>query len=71
MSATAPATITPPGSIDQQSFLLKRAQPALSGLMDRPPSTLAPIFAVMLATRRPLTRNIGAGGLVSVRRILG
>jgi erythrin-vacuolar iron transport family protein len=56
MSATtAPATITPPGSIDQQSFLLKRVQPALSGLMDGSPSTLAPIFAVMLATRRPLT----------------
>ena len=56
MSATtAPATITPPGSIDQQSFLLKRVQPALSGLMDGSPSTLAPIFAVMLATRRRLT----------------
>jgi VIT1/CCC1 family predicted Fe2+/Mn2+ transporter len=38
-----------------QSFLLQRAQPALSGLMDGSLSTLAPIFAVVLATHRPLT----------------
>jgi erythrin-vacuolar iron transport family protein len=56
MSATAaPATVPPPGSIDGQSFLLKRVQPALSGLMDGSLSTLAPIFAVALATHRPLT----------------
>jgi hypothetical protein len=36
-------------------FLLQRAQPALSGLMDGSLSTLAPIFAVVLATHRPLT----------------
>jgi VIT1/CCC1 family predicted Fe2+/Mn2+ transporter len=45
MSATA---------IDR-SFLLQRAQPALSGLMDGSLSTLAPIFAVVLATHEPIT----------------
>src|SRR5919202_6597676 len=38
-----------------QSFLLQRVQPALSGLMDGSLSTLAPIFAVVLATHKPLT----------------
>jgi VIT1/CCC1 family predicted Fe2+/Mn2+ transporter len=38
-----------------QSFLLRRVQPALSGLMDGSLSTLAPIFAVVLATHHPLT----------------
>src|ERR1700680_1990594 len=41
--------------LHSRSFLLQRAQPALSGLMDGSPSTLAPIFAVVLATHRPLT----------------
>ena len=40
---------------DNRSFLLQRVQPALSGLMDGSLSTLAPIFAVVLATHRPLT----------------
>jgi VIT1/CCC1 family predicted Fe2+/Mn2+ transporter len=44
-----------PAAPDNQSFLLKRVQPALSGLMDGSLSTLAPIFAVMLATHHPLT----------------
>jgi VIT1/CCC1 family predicted Fe2+/Mn2+ transporter len=44
-----------PATDDSQSFLLKRVQPALSGLMDGSLSTLAPIFAVMLATHHPLT----------------
>ena len=39
----------------ERSFLLQRAQPALSGLMDGSLSTLAPIFAVVLATHEPLT----------------
>ena len=39
----------------EQSFLLQRVQPALSGLMDGSLSTLAPIFAVVLATHEPLT----------------
>jgi VIT1/CCC1 family predicted Fe2+/Mn2+ transporter len=38
-----------------QSFLLQRVQPALSGLMDGSLSTLAPIFAIVLATHRPIT----------------
>jgi VIT1/CCC1 family predicted Fe2+/Mn2+ transporter len=45
----------PPATTGNQSFLLKRVQPALSGLMDGSLSTLAPIFAVMLATHHPLT----------------
>ena len=36
--------------VHSQAFLLQRAQPALSGLMDGSLSTLAPIFAVVLAT---------------------
>jgi len=39
----------------ERSFLLQRVQPALSGLMDGSLSTLAPIFAVVLATHRPIT----------------
>ncbi|MDB6002958.1 MAG: protein of unknown function transrane [Rhizobacter sp.] len=53
---------------DEQSFLLQRVQPALAGLMDGSLSTLAPIFAVALATRQPhyaflagLATAIGAG----------
>ena len=38
-----------------QAFLLQQVQPALSGLMDGSLSTLAPIFAVLLATHHPLT----------------
>jgi hypothetical protein len=44
-----------PEAGEAQSFLLTRVQPALSGLMDGSLSTLAPIFAVALATHRPLT----------------
>ena len=40
---------------DQQTFLLQRVQPAMTGLIDGSLSTLAPIFAVVLATHRPLT----------------
>jgi VIT1/CCC1 family predicted Fe2+/Mn2+ transporter len=49
-------------------FLLQRAQPGLSGLIDGSLSSLAPIFAVALATRDPhyafvagLATAIGAG----------
>src|SRR5437588_10967510 len=38
-----------------RAFLLQRVQPALSGLMDGSLSTLAPIFAVALATHQPRT----------------
>jgi VIT1/CCC1 family predicted Fe2+/Mn2+ transporter len=44
-----------PVSTESRSFLLERVQPALSGLMDGSLSTLAPIFAVVLATHHPLT----------------
>lgn len=53
---------------DQRSFLLKRAQPAMTGLIDGSLSTLAPIFAVAFATHQPhgaflagLATAIGAG----------
>lgn len=39
----------------ERSFLLQRVQPGLSGLMDGSLSTLAPIFAVVLATHEPIT----------------
>src|SRR5215831_17438250 len=52
----------------ERSFLLQRVQPALTGLIDGSLSTLAPIFAVALATHRPvyaffagLATAIGAG----------
>ncbi len=54
MTTTTHAVVAPV-PIDDQSFLLKRVQPALSGLMDGSLSTLAPIFAVVLATHHPLT----------------
>jgi erythrin-vacuolar iron transport family protein len=51
-----------------RSFLLQRAQPALTGLIDGSLSTLAPIFAVALATHQPryaflagVATAIGAG----------
>src|SRR3989440_7261813 len=50
------------------TFLLQRVQPAMVGLIDGSLSTLAPIFAVALATHRPhyaffagLATAIGAG----------
>ena len=61
-----PRTAPPPP--DDRSFLLQRVQPALTGLIDGSLSTLAPIFAVVLATHRPhyaffagLATAIGAG----------
>ena len=56
------------GQCDQRSFLLQRAQPAMTGLIDGSLSTLAPIFAVALATHEPhdafltgLATAVGAG----------
>jgi hypothetical protein len=43
-------------------FLLQRVQPAMAGLMDGSLSTLAPIFAVALATQQPHSAAIGAAG---------
>ena len=52
----------------RQPVLLQRVQPAMTGLIDGSLSTLAPIFAVALATHRPhvaffagLATAIGAG----------
>jgi len=52
----------------EKSFLLQRVQPAMTGLIDGSLSTLAPIFAVALATHEPryaflagLATAIGAG----------
>ena len=38
---------------DEHAFLLQRVQPAMVGLIDGSLSTLAPIFAVVLATHTP------------------
>jgi hypothetical protein len=52
----------------QSTFLLQRAQPAMTGLIDGSLSTLAPIFAVAFATHQPhdaflagMATAIGAG----------
>ena len=56
------------GRRTDQSFLLRRAQPAMTGLIDGSLSTLAPVFAVALATHESryaffagLATAIGAG----------
>ena len=56
------------GPRDRRSFLLQRAQPAMTGLIDGSLSTLAPVFAVAFATHQPryaflagLATAIGAG----------
>jgi VIT1/CCC1 family predicted Fe2+/Mn2+ transporter len=66
MTATRTASSASP--TDHRSFLLQRAQPALSGLIDGSLSSLAPIFSVALATHTPryafyagLATAIGAG----------
>jgi erythrin-vacuolar iron transport family protein len=60
----AEAPITP----QHQDFLLQRVQPAMVGLIDGSLSTLAPIFAVAVASHKPfyafvagLATSIGAG----------
>lgn len=52
----------------KRRFVLQKVQPALLGLMDGSVSTLAPLFATALATRRPMTAffvglaaSVGAG----------
>jgi VIT1/CCC1 family predicted Fe2+/Mn2+ transporter len=64
MASAAP----PSSSTSSATFLLQRVQPALTGLIDGSLSTLAPIFAIALATRQPhyaflagLATAIGAG----------
>jgi VIT1/CCC1 family predicted Fe2+/Mn2+ transporter len=65
---SAPTLLSPPEHEIKRSFLLKRAQPAMNGLIDGSLSTLAPIFAVAFATHQPhyaffagLATAIGAG----------
>src|SRR5258707_4872821 len=65
---SAAATPPPARSESSKSFLLQRVQPAMTGLIDGSLSTLAPIFAVALATHEPsyaffagLATAIGAG----------
>jgi erythrin-vacuolar iron transport family protein len=65
---SAAATAAGSSSDSAKSFLLQRVQPAMTGLIDGSLSTLAPIFAVALATHRPkyaffagLATAIGAG----------
>src|SRR5438477_10455233 len=65
---SAATTIAPAEADSAKSFLLQRAQPAMTGLIDGSLSTLAPIFAVALATHQPhyaffagLATAIGAG----------
>ena len=41
------------GSVSRREFVLQRVQPALIGLIDWSMSTLAPIFAVAIATHVP------------------
>jgi VIT1/CCC1 family predicted Fe2+/Mn2+ transporter len=55
-------------AVSNQSYLLQRVQPAMTGLIDGSLSTLAPIFSVAIATHRPhtafiagLATAIGAG----------
>jgi hypothetical protein len=52
----------------RRRFVLQKVQPALLGLMDGAVSTLAPLFATALATRKPMTAffvglaaSVGAG----------
>jgi erythrin-vacuolar iron transport family protein len=66
MTVTAGVADTVPAH--DRSFLLQRVQPAMTGLIDGSLSTLAPIFAVALATHQPhyaffagLATAIGAG----------
>ena len=68
MSTTAATADAGSGTTQTTSFLLQRVQPAMSGLIDGSLSTLAPIFAVALATHTPryaffagLATAIGAG----------
>jgi VIT1/CCC1 family predicted Fe2+/Mn2+ transporter len=67
-SATSLAGKQHHGRLDRRWFLLQRAQPAMTGLIDGSLSTLAPIFAVAFATHQPhdafvagLATAIGAG----------
>lgn len=66
MTVVTPARVA--GSGSEPEFLLQRAQPAMTGLIDGSLSTLAPVFAVAFATHEPryaflagLATAVGAG----------
>jgi len=52
MTALDPSS-PPRGRLTENEFVLQRVQPALIGLIDGSMSTLAPIFAVAIATQVP------------------
>ena len=63
-----PAAANPKELTEEQHFVLRVVQPALTGLMDGSVSTLAPIFAAAFATGKPhiafligLSAAVGAG----------
>src|SRR4051812_45206643 len=67
-AASSAASAASAASPSSATFLLQRVQPAMTGLIDGSLSTLAPIFAIALATRQPhyaflagLATAIGAG----------
>jgi erythrin-vacuolar iron transport family protein len=51
-----------PARRDERSFVLQRAQPAMTGLIDGSLSTLAPIFAVGVRQRRARSSQLSAAG---------
>jgi VIT1/CCC1 family predicted Fe2+/Mn2+ transporter len=53
MAVTEMAVDTRSPQHEDHSFLLQKVQPALTGLMDGSLSTIAPIFAIALASRNP------------------
>ena len=70
---TITQTEVPPVTTDSQSFLLKRVQPALSGLMDGSLSTLAPLIRWSPAAHDPAVPFSGedertGGGMLRRRR---
>src|SRR5690348_7331257 len=53
MTEIALETNTHPAEAEDHSFLLQKVQPALTGLMDGSLSTIAPIFAIAIASQNP------------------
>ena len=74
-AGSAEAGVTGSSRSAPASFLLQRVQPAMTELIAGSLSTLAPIFAVALATHRPryaftagVATAIGAGASMASRR---
>jgi hypothetical protein len=64
---TIPTLTRQHGRRDERSFLLQRAQPAMSGLIDGSLSTLAPVFARLLpaADGAAVRAGLGARGVAA------